>query len=220
MNHLERIKQSSLFQGFSDSDLEHILKCLGAKNLRYRQREFIFHEGDSIERIGIVLSGKAVVIKDDEEGNRVIISEISPGSMFAEGFACARESKIDVSVMAAEESEILFIDYTKIAVTCPHTCDFHVKLIKNMLEILAKRIVMLNQKIEVISKRTIREKLLAYFEMQKRRAKSSKFTIPYNREQLAHFLFADRSAVSRELSKMREEGLIKFKKNRFELIEK
>lgn len=174
--------------------------------------------GESIRNVGIVISGKIAVIKEDGFGNRSIIAEMTPGEMFGEAFACAGIGNITVSVLAAADSEILMIDYKKIIATCSSACVYHTKLIENMLEILAKRVLMMNQRIDVISKRTTREKLMAYFEIQKAAAKSDRFTIPYNREELADFLFVDRSAMSRELCRMREEGLIDFRKNRFEIL--
>lgn len=213
------IKQNDLFKGIEDDNLKSILSCLSAKVSMFKKGEFIYMTGENVYFIGILLKGQVVVLKEDEEGNANILSEISSGDMFGEALACAEIEKSSVTVQTLEDSEVLLVDYKKIIKTCSSACVFHTLLIENMLKILAKKVIMLNQKMEIISKRTIREKLIAFFTAQKNIFNSNIFTIPYNREQLSNYLYIDRSAMSRELGKMRDEGLIKFKKNRFELIE-
>ena len=218
MKNIEIIKSNPLFKEIIENDLETMLSCLSAKQCFYNQNSFIFLTGESIHHIGIMMSGKIIITKEDGFGNRSIIAEVIPGEMFGEAFACSGIENSTVSVQAAADSVVLLIDYKRIVTTCSSACIFHTKLIENMLAILAKKVLMLNQKIGIVSKRTTREKLMAYFEIQKDRANSNKFTIPYNREELADFLFVDRSAMSRELCRMRDEGLIDFRKNRFEIL--
>lgn len=213
------ITQNDLFNGIEGDNLKSILSCLSAKTSVFKKDEFIYMTGENVCFIGILLKGQLVVLKEDENGNMNILSEVSPSDMFGEALACAEIEISSVTVQAVEDSEILLIDYKKIIKTCPSACTFHTLLIENMLKILAKKTIMLKQKMEIISKRTIREKLMAFFAIQKNISNSNVFLIPYNREQLSNYLYVDRSAMSRELSKMRDEGLIKFKKNRFELIE-
>lgn len=218
LKYIEIIKQNPLFKGIAENDLKTMLSCLSSELCFYHRGSFVFLTGESINRIGIVLSGKIIITKEDEFGNRGIIAEAISGEMFGEAFACSEIMNSSVSAQTAEDSEVLLIDYKRIFTTCPSACAFHTKLIENMLMILAKKILILNQKIDIISQRTTREKLMTYFEIQKGIAKSDKFTIPYNREELADFLFVDRSAMSRELSRMRDEGLIDFYKNKFEML--
>ena len=213
------IKKNELFKGIENNNLKSILSCLSAKVSVYKKGEYIYMAGENVYYIGILLKGQVVVLKEDENGNMNILSEISPGEMFGEALACAEIEISSVSVQAVETSEILLIDYKKIIKTCSSACTFHTLLIENMLKILARKTIMLNQKIEIVSKRTIREKLMTFLAIQKNITNSNVFTIPYNREQLSNYLYVDRSAMSRELGKMRDEGLIKFKKNRFEIIE-
>ncbi|MDR2898650.1 MAG: helix-turn-helix domain-containing protein [Spirochaetaceae bacterium] len=118
--------------------------------------------------------------------------------------------------MAADTAEILFLDYRRIITSCSAACSFHTQLIENMLKLVARKNVLLNQKIEILSKRTTREKLLCFFDIHRGRAK--RFTIPFNREELSQYLCVDRSAMSNELCKMRDEGLITFEKNLFEML--
>lgn len=218
MKYFEIIKSNPLFKGIAFNELEAMLKCLSATHSIFEKGSLVILAGEKIPLIGILLSGKLAIMQDDENGYRNILAEVTPGEMYGEAFACAGEEKSSVSVQVVEKSEVLLLDYKRIITTCSSACAFHTKLIENMLAILARKILMLNQKMEFVSKRTTREKLLSFFENQKRVANSSKFTISYNREQLADFLFIDRSAMSRELCKMRDDGLIRFNKSKFEIL--
>lgn len=218
MKYFEIIKNNPLFKDIKADDLEAMLKCLSVKYCSYEKDSFIVLVEQNIVFIGIVLSGKLAIISDDRNGNKNIISEIGVGEMFGEAFACSGIEKSTVSVQAICNSHIMLLDYKRIITSCSSACIFHTKLIGNMIAILAKKILILNQKINIISMRSIREKLIAFFDMQRDKTNSNKFTISYNREQLADFLFIDRSSMSRELCKMRDEGLIKFCKNKFEIL--
>ena len=216
---LDILLKSPLFYHIDKSDLRAMLKCLGAKPKMCKKDSYIIFPGESVEYMGIVLSGEIAVMKEDAHGNRSILAKFGPSEMFGGALAYLRNTKSAVSAIALEDSEVLLIDNKRIISTCPSACVFHTMLIKNMLGILAGEVIMLNNRLDVISKRTTREKLLTFFQEQKNLFDSNSFAIPYNREQLADYLFVDRSAMSRELSKMRDEGLIKFKKNKFELLQ-
>ena len=166
--------------------------------------------------VGIVLCGGVNIINEDIDGNKLLLTEIGPGELFGEVFACAGIFHSTVTIVANGDTKVLCFNYDKIITTCHRSCIFHTKLIENMLKILAQKNLMLNQKIEIISKRSLREKLLCYFNYQCKGSKT--FSIPLNREELASYLCADRSAVSNELSKMQKDGVIMYKKNQFELM--
>ncbi len=212
----ETVKNNPLFQGMAFSDFERVLDCLSAKPANYRKGNVILLSGDTADFVGLVLSGSVQVIKEDADGRVTLLTELGVSELFGEVFACARIAQSPVTVLAAESTEILRMDYKKIITSCTSACPFHAKLIENMLKLVARKNLMLNQKIEILSKRTTREKLLAYFDMQRGMAK--KFTIPYNREELAHYLCVDRSAMSNELCKMRDEEILRFQKNAFEML--
>lgn len=212
----ESIKNNPLFHGIAFSDFERMLSCLSAKTARYKKDEVILLSGDTVSFVGLILSGSIRIIKEDVYGHSTILAELAAGEIFGEVFACAGISQSPVTVQTAEDSEILFIDYKKIITLCTAACSFHTALIENMLKLIAKKNLMLNQKIEILSKRTTREKLMCFFDMQ--RGPVKKFAISFNREELAHYLCVDRSAMSNELCKMRDEGLILFYKNIFEIL--
>lgn len=216
--YFKQIQKNDLFKDFDLNDLESIIKCLSAKVDSYKKRDVILLQGDYVHFVGIVLSGSVQIIKEDIEGNINILAHLGVNDIFAEAFACANIYECPVTVEAIEDCEVLFIDCKRIVKTCHKACIFHSSLIENMLSLIAKKNINLSQKIEILSKRTTREKLLAFFDAQIQMTHSKKFTIPFNREGLANYLCADRSALSRELCNMRDEGLIKFEKNEFEIL--
>lgn len=216
--YLDVLKTVNLFRDIEESELEPLLSCLSAKEAHYEKGQTVFFSGESIERFGIVLSGQVQVVQDDYYGNRSILAKIGSGHLFGESFACAEIETLPVSVITTAESELLFIDCRRLAVPCAKACDFHSKLIRNMLNIVSIKNISLTQKIEFTSKRTTREKLLAYISTEAKKAGSSRFSITFNRQELADYLSVERSAMSAELSKLRDDGVLKFHKNQFELL--
>ncbi len=211
----ETVKHNPLFSGVGYGDFEKMFDCLEARVASYSEDDVILLSGDTVTAVGLILSGGAKIIKEDTDGNSTILAELCASELFGEVFACAGVDRSPVTVQATEDAEVLFINYKKIIGTCSSACDFHSRLIQNMLQLIAKKNLMLNQKIEILSKRTTRAKLLCFFDMQRGAAK--KFTVPFNREEMAQYLCVDRSAMSNELCKMRDEGLIRFHKNAFEI---
>jgi CRP/FNR family transcriptional regulator, dissimilatory nitrate respiration regulator len=216
--YLNVLKSSELFCDMSDDDILKTLTCLNGKVNRYNKDETIYLAGDTISKIGIVLNGSILVTKDDIMGNRNILTNISESGLFGEAFVCSNISFIPVTVVACAKCEILFLDFKKIIQTCASNCSFHSTLIKNMLYIISNKNILLNNKIELLSAKSTRDKLMAYFNMQINKNKNGKFKIPFNRDALADFLNLNRSSMSRELSKMRDENIINFNKNEFEIL--
>ena len=212
----EAIKNNPLFLEIAFIDFERMFSCLSARKKSYKKGEFILLSDDTVSFVGFVLSGNVKILKEAADGNIIVLTELSVSDSFAEVFACAGVLKSPVTVEATNDAEILLIDYRRIITTCPSACPFHAKLVENMLKVVAKKNLFLNQKIEILSKRTTREKLLCFFDIQRGAAK--RFAIPYNREELAQYLCVDRSAMSNELCKMRDDGLIRFQKNTFEIL--
>ncbi|MDL2285280.1 Crp/Fnr family transcriptional regulator [Desulfovibrio sp. OttesenSCG-928-F07] len=217
-NKSELLANCALFTGAKPEEIESMLTCLGASEAFYKKGQFIKLVGDTINGVGIILSGKAHIAREDFWGNRSIVSALGPLHFFAEAFCFAPLAKYPVSVLATEDCNIMFIDHKKLITPCSTPCPQHLRLIKNMLGIIAKKNVLLTEKIDHVSRHRTREKLMAYLSFMAKQNKSSHFTIPFNRQELADYLSIDRSAMSNELSKMHSEGLIKFKKNEFELL--
>ena len=217
---LTPLRDSSLFTGISEPDLQKLLHCLDAREKVLKQGEFVFRMGDEVRLVYIIVSGSMHIIDEDFWGNRTIIETMPALTLFAEAYVFAEREKHLVSVVAAEDSLILEIDPTKLFGTCPSGCDFHVRLTKNALCIVSEKIVRLTEKLGHIIQRTTREKILSYLSKCAKLEQSSTFYIPYSRQELADYLGVDRSALSHELSKLSKKGLLRFRKNHFELLEK
>jgi len=157
-------------------------------------------------------------MNQDAAGNAGIINELGEGDIFSESIVCAGLRESMVTVQAADRSDVMFIDYRKVITLCPSVCGYHLKLIENMIELIATKNIMLNRKMDIVTKRTIRERLLGYLDIRSKEAKSRKFDIPFSRTELAFFLCVDRSAMTRELNSMVKDGLIRFSKRSFELL--
>lgn len=217
-NYLNILKNVNLFNGIQDIELQTLLSCLAVRIARYEKGQTIFFAGDTVQRFGVVLSGQVQIVKNDYYGNRNILANIDSGNLFGESVAYAKNKTVLVSVVAVLESEILFIDSHRLAFPCSNACDFHNKLIENMLNIIAMKNIALTQKMDIISKRTTREKLLAYLSAEAERAGNGSFNIPFNRQELADYLHVERSAMSTELSKLRNDGVLTYHKNWFKLL--
>ena len=216
--HFPILRRCSLFQQIEDSDLLTMLNCLGAKIEFFDKKYTIFVEGNPAKHIGVVLSGSAQIIQIDYYGNRSIVSGIEPGEVFAESFACAEIPAIPVTVIANEPSEIMLIDCDHILHTCSNNCGFHQQLIFNLMKGLATKNILFHQKIGITSKRSTREKLMEYLMLQAKKADSSSFDIPFDRQELADYLEVDRSGLSAEIIKLRKEGIIESHRRHFELL--
>lgn len=212
---LSTLKNIELFEGIGENEMEAMLSCINAKKQSFKAGEAIFLVGGKTDNIGIVLRGRASVVQEDFYGNRNIFTHVEEGELFGEAFACSETSPLPVSVFADEESDIMLIDFRRVMHRCTNACEFHNRLVFNMMRIVAQKNLLLNQKAELLSKRTTREKLLAYLSIQAKKAQSNEFLIPFNRQELADFLSVERSAMSAELCRMRDEGILDFKKNKF-----
>ena len=215
-NYFEILKNNALFLDITYSDFTAMFNCLSPREKAFKKNEIILMQGDTVNFIGIVIQGSVNVVKGEADGSEILFSHIAEGEIFGGELACAGIKQSAVSIVAAEDSELLFFDYYKIIHTCKNSCLFHGQMIENMLKILAVNNLRLNQKIDIISKRGLREKLLCFFHYHANGAK--KFTVPFSRAELANYICADRSAVSNELSKMQKEGIIKYDKHQFELL--
>lgn len=218
-NYISVLQICTLFKNLSLDEIDKLLSCLGTKQKTYEKNSFILNTDDNVNDVGIVLSGSVQIIKEDFWGNRAILTNLEAGDLFAETFSCLQTEKLPISVVAGQKSEVLFVNYKKVTTTCSNACKFHNQLIQNMIQILAQKNILLTQKMEHLMKRSTREKLLSYLSTHALKNNSNTFDIPFNRQELADYLSVDRSAMSNELSKMQNEGILKFNKNHFELKE-
>lgn len=213
------ISESKIFQNISEQEIEHIFKCLQIKQKKYKKQDMILQSGNPIDSIGFILSGSVIIEQTDIWGNQIIFDHISSGQIFAETYACVPNELLMVNVIAAEETEIIFLKTERILKTCSSSCEFHNRFIYNLLSVMASKNLILTRKISHITSKTIRGRLLSYLSFQALKQGTYTFEIPFNRQQLADYLCVDRSAMSHELSKMQKEGLLSFDRNKFHLKE-
>jgi len=209
------LSNTPLFHGIKENEISHVLSCLGARERTYRKNETIFRAGDTVHEIGLVESGSVNIIVNFYWGSSNIFGHIEKGMIFAENYAAIPGKELICDVVAAEDSEILFLDLTKLLTTCQHGCNYHQRLIHNLLRISAQKSLDLSSRMMHTAPKSIRDRLLSYLSEQAMINGSTRFTIPFDRQQLADYLGVDRSAMSNELSKMQKDGLISFRKNVF-----
>lgn len=215
--HLNILQNCPLFADVAPDDLDAVLNCLQARIIRVSRGQTVFQEGEPAENVGIVLSGWVQMVRDDYFGNRSIIGRAEPSQLFGEAFACAGTEML-VSVVAPADGEIMLADCRKVLTLCKNSCTFHNQIIYNLLQIVARKNLLLSQKLEILSRRSTREKLMQYLLQEAKNAGSDEFSIPYDRQGLADFLGVERSALSAEISRMRADGLIECRKNWFRLV--
>ncbi|MDR1045481.1 MAG: Crp/Fnr family transcriptional regulator [Candidatus Adiutrix sp.] len=218
MKNFSALKQSPLFQGVSEEELVLLAKCLGCTLKSYGKGETVYLAGDFVREIGLVVCGRVHLIKDDSWGHSNIIAEIANGEMFAEAVVCGGVGVLPVTVVAAADTEVCFMDFQRVISTCSSACMFHTLLIRNMIGVFARKNMMLAGKMEHITKRTTREKLLSYLSEQSKLRGSDRFEIPFDRQGLADYLSVERSALSAEMSRLKTSGIINYRKSHFELL--
>jgi len=209
------LSNTPLFHGIKENDVAHVLSCLGAREKSYLKNETIFRAGDTVHEFGLVESGSVNIVVNFYWGNSNIFGHMEKGEVFAENYAAIPGKELTCDVVAAEDSMILFLDFKNLLTTCQHACSFHHKLIHNLLRISAQKNLNLTSRMMHTAPKSLRDRLLSYLSEQAMINGSTRFTIPFNRQQLADYLGVDRSAMSNELSKMQKDGLITFKKNKF-----
>lgn len=212
------LRECPLFDRIGDESLKEMLGCLNAKERSYKKGDVVFAEGDKAKYLGIVLEGSVQLVRVDYYGNRSILTNIEPPQLFGEAFACAGLKSLPVDAVAAADTRILLLDAQRIARPCGNACPCHGQTILNLLHIVAKKNLVLHQKIEITSKRSTREKLMTYLLLQAKNAKSHTFTVPYDRQELADYLEVDRSGLSAEISKLRNEKVLECRRSTFTLL--
>ena len=219
MKDILREVNSPLFDGVDPEDRKAMLGCIGYHIGTFRKGDIVAFEEENMKHIGIVLEGSVDMTKEDLWGNKTMLVRIRRNEIFGETFACGSDHLSMVTFLVSEDAKVLFLPFDRVMHNCTMACQFHHRLIENMVRIIAGKNRELMRKVEVVSKRTIREKLLAYLSIQAQVQESRYFEIPLGRVELAEYLCVDRSAMTRELVKMKEDGLIDYDRNCFRLSE-
>ena len=212
------LKRTQLFAGIDDDEISAMLSCLGTRLFTFKKGEYVFRQGEHLSDIAVLAEGTLHIQNDDYWGNRSILGQITVGEMFGEAYAAPDSGVLLNDVVAVEDSVVILFDVRRIITTCSSACRFHAMVVQNLFFAISEKNKKLVQKLGHMSKRSTREKLISYLSEEAKKQSCSSFKIPFNRQQLADFLSVDRSAMSNELCKMRDEGLIQFEKSNFKLL--
>lgn len=215
-SYIETLIKNPLFVQIKEEEIETLLDCLHTQEQSFDKYAWITLQQPN-QKIGIILEGTLQISKYDFQGNKMLLTSLSKGDLFAEVFAVAQTTPIPIHIQVQKKAHILWIPYQNIINPCT-VCPFHLKLIQNLLQILANKNLMLNKKMEYLSCRTLQERILTYLHDIAQKQHRTTFEIPFNRQELADFLCVDRSALSRELSKLQKKGIIQYHKNTFTLV--
>ena len=218
MENYTKLLKNPLFDGLNEENIKKLYKCLSAREITIERDSYIFHAGDKVGSVYILMTGSMHIINEDFWGNRTIIETMQSHTLFGEAYALSSAKEHLTSVVAAEDSTLLEIDPACLFGKCLSMCLCHDILIYNTTRVLSEKIVRLTEKVEHIVQRSMREKILSYLSLCARKAKSTSFDIVYSRQQLADYLCVDRSALSHELQKLAAAGMLRYHKNHFELF--
>ena len=208
---------TALFRDMTREELSE-MSALGALRERaFSRGETILHAGARVSELGVVLSGLVHIESVDYWGNRSILGAVAPGEVFAESYAVCGE-KLMVSAVAAEDTRVLFADLERLLAPDNAACPWQAKLLRALTALCARKNLALSSRIFSTTPKTVRGRLLTFLSEQVVKNGGTKFSVPFDRQQMADYLNLDRSALSKELGKMRDEGLLEFRKNRFRLL--
>ena len=210
---------TALFKNIDKDSINSLLHCLKPPIYSFKKDEFITIDGDPFKGIGIILLGEATVIKENVAGNRIRVNHLRQGDIFGEMIAFSNTKVWPVSVYAQEDTMIIFLPPDKITGNCSNLCFSHQELILNMLNVVSNRGLLLNKRLEYLSIKNVREKISTFLLDQHEKLGKMKFNLSMNRNELAEFLNVTRPSLSREMGRMRDEGLINFHKSSISLTD-
>ncbi len=215
--YMNLLRRARIFRGVEEKDILSMLDCLAAVKKRFARGEFLYCAGESAGMAALVLDGMFHIDREDYWGNNSILADVSAGELLGEVYSFLDDEPVRINAVAVKDSVVLLLDVKKIFRVCSAACPHHAQLIRNFAYVLAVKNRELTRKLEYISQRTTRDKLLSYLSDQSIKQGSPSFDVPFNRQQMADFLAVDRSAMSKELGKLRDEGVLEFNKNHFKL---
>ena len=205
----KELEKSPLFRNITYEDYMRMFTCFQAVERTYRADELIYDFSDkSRDAVGIVEHGRATLIRIDESGISTVMEELGPGGVFGRTLAFSGSEHDSLEIVSRTPCEVLFIDYPHILKRCENACAHHSQLVQNMLRLMSDKAQGLSQRVDVLSRRSIREKLMCYFRQLMEKEGGNSFTLPFSLSTLADYIATDRSAMMRELKRLREEGVL------------
>ena len=211
------LQSTPLFRGMSEGEIRRLVTCLGAPVRRYGKGSFLWHEGDSVTQAGIVLRGMVDAVNYSDDGRVHLVARQTAGSVFGEMLMAAGRPS-PVSLQATEEAEVLFLPLENILGGCGENCPCHIALRRNLLQEASEKFWALQRRLTYLAEPSLRQRILLFLRDEGKKAGHGLFTIPYDRTELAAFLAVNRSALSRELSRLQKDGIIEYYRSSFHLL--
>ncbi|MBR5543310.1 MAG: Crp/Fnr family transcriptional regulator [Oscillospiraceae bacterium] len=213
-----KLEEIFLFDGVDSSDKARMISCFKIQRRKYKPGEIICDFEEKRDRVGIILSGSVSLVRIDASGNRIVIEDLSENDVFGEMFALADDAPHGIFAECEKKCEVAFVAYSQISKRCENACLCHTTVVENMFRVVTKKTKRLSERIEVLSNKSIRDKLLCLFSMYSQREGKPSFELPFSLSYLAEYICADRSAMMREIKHMSDDGLIKNDKRRIEML--
>lgn len=210
--------RSQLFEGITQQECERMFVCFGAREKSYVQGEVICEFTGGSKAVGVLLSGSADLVRLDMDGDRVILETMEEGGVFGEVLAFSGAQGDSTYIECRRDCRVMYLDYDQITKRCENACHHHSALVQNLFRLLSTKTLNLSERVEVLSRRSIREKLLCYFTQQQHKNHSSNFVLPFSLSALADYISVDRSAMMREMKKLKDEQLIRTENRRITLL--
>ena len=215
----QELEKSPLFQGIQYEEYLRMLTCFQAVQKSFRADDLIYDFSNSGNNaVGIIERGNAALIRIDEEGVSTVMEDLGAGGVFGRTLAFAGSGYDSLEVVCRTPCDVLFIDYPHILKRCENACLHHSLLVQNMLRLMSGKAQGLSERVDVLSRRSIREKLLCYFRQLAEKEDGQNFQLPFSLSTLADYIATDRSAMMRELKKLKEEELIVSDGRKFTLL--
>jgi CRP-like cAMP-binding protein len=217
--YLTCLRSLPLFQGMTDEQILHLLRCLRAREQHFEKNEIVWEPMNNMPLLCIIVQGGLMILQEDWRGNRTIMGDFGAGDFLGETALGAMDGVLPFFLSVRAKTTLILMDNGVAMNPCPQRCKAHLYLLRNMVDTLIQKEMRLLYKIEYLSRRTTREKLMAYLTIQSARAGSKRISVPYTRQELADILSVDRSAMCTELTRMQSDGLIRYDRRHFELLE-
>ena len=213
-----RLEEIFLFDGIEEADKKRMISCFSIRRQKFDAGETVCDFDQNSDIIGIIMSGNVSLARNDIGGNRIVLENLSENDVFGEMIAFSDENERGVYAVCEKKCEVAFMMYEHISKRCKNACLCHTTAVENMFRVVTKKAQRLSERIEILSNRSIREKLLSLFMIYSQREGKERFELPFSLSYLAEYICADRSAMMREMKKMSEEGLIKTDRRKIELL--
>jgi len=198
----------AIFHDITDEEVEAMIQCFRMRRCRFQPGQTICAYGEGAGEVGVLIRGEAELVRLDREGFRTVLEQLETGGIFGEALAFTPSPGDCVEVVSTGCADVLFMEYAHIMKQCEKACAHHSKLVQNMFRLVTEQMLRLSRRVEVLSCRSIRDKLLCYFRLRSQETGSETFQLPFTLSALADYISTDRSAMMRELKKMKEAGLV------------